>query len=313
MSLEMSADNLESDEWLTRPKRCRVDSSNHDITNSADTLESEFECDGSSTMSNADAESTSSEAFFPSDSDSDSGIPSGGSQSHLSIIFSPISKLYDISAISEDPDKELDEVAQTLVTKCVCTQNCLFNLSANIILRARRKFQSLSTNEQRQWLTDKIHECSKQIDNQTLKTKFVVAGYEVCQFAWCKIHGISERRIARVKKSVSLGQSTIYHGNMGVKRPSERADIAKAWMMRYFNLVGDKMPHNKQIHLPSWDTQKDVYQRFKDDMELQSVGSVVALSTFYRIRTQEFPNVVIPEVCTLCTICKHLACCLQQL
>ena len=63
-------------------------------------------------MSNADAESTSSEAFFPSDSDSESGISSGGSQ--LEIEFSPISRLRNISAMSEHYDKGLDEVAQTL-------------------------------------------------------------------------------------------------------------------------------------------------------------------------------------------------------
>ena len=81
-SKEMSENNLESDEWLIRPKRCRVEPSNYSITDSADsvtTLESECERDGSGdydNMSNTDTQSTSSEAFFPSDSDSDSGIPS---------------------------------------------------------------------------------------------------------------------------------------------------------------------------------------------------------------------------------------------
>ena len=90
----------------------------------------------------------------------------------------------------------------------------------------------------------------------------------------------------------------VEHGNKGAKRPSIRGESAKAWMTRYFNLVVDKMPHNKQIHLPSWDTQKDVYQRFREDMELQNVpaSSIVALSTFYRIWADDFPNVVIPEV-----------------
>ena len=70
------------------------------------------------------------------------------------------------------------------------------------------------------------------------------------------------------------------------------------WMERYFHLVGDKMPHNGQIHLPSWETQKDVYQRFCSDMSKQQISSeeIVCLSTFYRIWTDQFPKVVIPEV-----------------
>lgn len=88
------------------------------------------------------------------------------------------------------------------------------------------------------------------------------------------------------------------HGNKGRRRPAGRTQDAHAWMQRYFNLLGDHMPHNNHIHLPSWDTQKCVYARYKDDMLLQGYmeNDIVALRTFYRIWTEDFSNVVIPEV-----------------
>lgn len=50
-----------------------------------------------------------------------------------------------------------------------------------------------------------------------------------------------------MSKSVFEEQVNVEHGNKGAKRPSIRAESAKAWMTRYFHLVGGKMPHNKYI------------------------------------------------------------------
>ena len=92
------------------------------------------------------------------------------------------------------------------------------------------------------------------------KTKFMVTGCEMCHRAWCLVHGISERCLTCVKKEVGKRQMLLEHGNMGIKKPFIRKDTAQTWMTKYFNLIGDKMPHNNQIHLPSWNTQKDIYQ-----------------------------------------------------
>ena len=96
-----------------------------------------------------------------------------------------------------------------------------------------------------------------------------------------------------------MGQVTTEHGNKGKKRCNSKSSGAKAWMHRYFHLVGDKMPHVDQIHLPSWETQKDVFSRYESDMTQQSIpaSDIVSLSTFYRIWSEYFPQVVIPEVC----------------
>ena len=79
---------------------------------------------------------------------------------------------------------------------------------------------------------------------------------------------------------------------------------AKSWMSWYFNLVGDHMPHTSRIHLPSWDSQKFVYERYCEDIAIHSgpESETVALRTFYRIWKEDFSHVIIPEVCVLCVL-----------
>jgi len=89
------------------------------------------------------------------------------------------------------------------------------------------------------------------------------------------------------------------HGNKGKKKESIKTSEAKTWMERYFNLIGDKMPHNGQIHLSSWETRRDIYLRHKEDMAIRQVdeNSIISLSMFYKLWHNEFANVIIPEVC----------------
>ena len=70
-------------------------------------------------------------------------------------------------------------------------------------------------------------------------------------------------------------------------------------MERYFNLIGDKMPDTKQIHLPSWETRKDIHTRYCQDMQLRGIEQeeISGSSTFYKVWTEQFTHVVIPEVC----------------
>ena len=194
-------------------------------------------------------------------------------------------------------DDELHEVGTILVSRC-CIRSCLFHLTAHDVIKARKKFSSLGVNAKRQWLMDRIHENSHETEQGILDTKYTVAGREICQLAWCKVHAVSSTRVRRMLKSVSFGQIIAEHGNKGNRRVNTKSENAKAWMQRYFHLVGDKMPHNNQIHLPSWEKRKDVYNRFTEDMTLQAIPmkELVCLSMFYRIWNEYFPNVVIPEV-----------------
>ena len=60
---------------------------------------------------------------------------------------------------------------------------------------------------------------------------------------------------------------------------------APSWMERYFQTVGHHMPHNDCIHLPRWDSQNFVFERYQEDIISHGgeESDVVALRTFYRI------------------------------
>ena len=78
------------------------------------------------------------------------------------------------------------------------------------------------------------------------------------------------------------------------KKTTLKCEEAKTWMSRYFKLIGDKIPTNGQIHLPSRDTQKNIYARYKDDMNRQKLedGDIISLSMFYKIWQEDFSHVV---------------------
>jgi hypothetical protein len=101
-----------------------------------------------------------------------------------------------------------------------------------------------------------------------------------------------------VGECLLVGDYSIPHGNKGKKKPTVRGKI---WMERYFNLIGDKLPDKDQIHLPSWDKQKDIYQRYKTDMIDKGIpeDQLVVLSTLYRMWRDDFSNVHIPVVSNL--------------
>ena len=63
-------------------------------------------------------------------------------------------------------------------------------------------------------------------------------------------------------KDISFGEKHVAHKNQGKKRVNTKKELLVAWMERYFNLIGDKMPDTKQIHLPSWETRKDIHTRY---------------------------------------------------
>ena len=208
----------------------------------------------------------------------------------------------NVEGLDEPPppaeDGDLAEVSHILVSEC-CSEECLRKLCARDVIPIRQKMRSFGLNEKRQWMMDKVLENSQASDPGKINTKFLAAGREVCKSAWCTVHGVSSRQLSRVTQCVSLGQVTTEHGNKGKKRCNSKSSGAKAWMDRYFHLIGDKMPHNNQVHLPSWETQKDLFLRYESDMKQQGLqeSDIVSLSTFYRIWNEDFPHVVIPEVC----------------
>ena len=240
-------------------------------------------------LSESDSDSSDG-IFFPSDISADSD---DGSNAATRSSASAVSA----AAAADDIQVELVDVGNTLVSGC-CQQQCLLSLTPNAVISSRRKLSTLSSNERRQWITDKVFESSKPLGQDKLETQFVLSGNVICNTAWRKIYKVSEKQLSRISRNVARGLLNVHHGNKGRKRNNTKSEVAKTWMERYFHLVGDKMPHNNQIHLPSWETQKDVYQRYCMDMSQQQLSpqDTVSLSTFYRIWSDYFHEVVIPEV-----------------
>lgn len=251
-----------------------------------------------------DTESTSSSpgAIFPSDtvsSDNDAIFISENEVMNPNEAMNPNEPMTPNEAMTPnlDSQSELDKIGIMLVGQC-CDKLCVRNVTVNDVLLARNRFSMMNMVEQRKWLATKIVDNSNVLNKANWETKYIVAGKAVCKQSFCEIYGFSPKRLARLRKSVSLCDISIEHGNKGKKRMTIRGDEAKVWMEKYFNLIGDKLPDKKQIHLPSWDRQKDVYKRYKDDMMAKGIpeDQLVVLSTFYRMWRDDFSYVAIPEV-----------------
>jgi len=95
------------------------------------------------------------------------------------------------------------------------------------------------------------------------------------------------------------GNVTAEHGNKGTQKPSEKLKNAKIWMSEYCKMVGDKMPPNDQVHLPSYESRKAVYELYKEEMKAQlgeDSNQIIAMTTFYKMWKTDFSFVKIPKV-----------------
>ena len=210
------------------------------------------------------------------------------------------------SALNDENDKpdaaeetaELRKIGQLLVGTC-CNQLCLRHLTATDIISSKANFVAMTGTKQKQYLIDRIKEGSCECNPKSgeVTTKYFVAGKEICGTAWAQVYGISPRTLCRMLKQLANMEEAT-HGNVGKKRANTKAESVSAWMDAYFNLIGDKMPDKNQIHLPSWETQKDIYSRYIGDMKDRGMSEeeIAGISAFYKIWTEQFSNVVIPQV-----------------
>ena len=182
--------------------------------------------------------------------------------------------------------EELENIGRLLVGIC-CDKTCLRHLTATDLITCRADTLEMNQNERKKHLFAKLRDNT---NNQTgkMETKFVIAGKEVCKNAWSKIYSVSRRTLSRMTKEISLGENQIAHGNQGKKRLNTKKESVVAWMERYFNLIGDKMPDNNQIHLPSWETQKDIHARYSKDMELRGIEQeeIAGISIFVTVHAK---------------------------
>lgn len=200
---------------------------------------------------------------------------------------------------TENIGEEMASIGKMLVSSC-CEKFCLRHLSAVDIIACKSEEISQCKNrtERNEWLFMKLRENSTETSRGNVQTKYFIAGKEVCSSAWCKVFEISNRTLQRMQRKLVFDDG-MQHGNLGKKRQNTKTEGAVAWMERYFNLIGDKMPDKDQIHLPCWETQKDIFCRYSGDMQIRGCPQeeLLGISMFYKVWTDNFPNVVIPKVC----------------
>ena len=155
---------------------------------------------------------------------------------------------------------ELQRIGRLLIRKC-CSKLCLRHLTAADIISAEVDYLS-QTSAQRAYLFSKLKENTSESRSSTITTKYFISGKEICETAWAQIYGISSRMLKQL-----ADQEDGSHGNLGKSRVNTKEESMSSWMDAYFNLIGDKMPTKDQIHLPSWETQKDIYSRHAEDMK----------------------------------------------
>lgn len=162
---------------------------------------------------------------------------------------------------------------------------------------ASEHFQSKTSTEQRQYLLDSIMLSSpgSATASASVKEKIMLYGKPVCMRAFALLLNTSERRLERIKKNCST-VGKIAHGNSGIKRPTSKSLDASAWMKSYFTRMGDYMPDSNRIHLPSFLTKREVYQKMCLDLSDIGIMDIVSQSTFYELWDREYNHVLIPEV-----------------
>ena len=143
-------------------------------------------------------------------------------------------------------------------------ERIIFKSSGHAVDTAKQAMYCLTRNEKRAWLRQRIADNSH-IDNDQLITKLL---WQAVKCAKMLLVAVTPRTVKGTIKLVASGTLADY-GNKGQRRACRKTDSAIAWMRQYFNLIGDRMPHKNQIHLPSWETRKAYYYRYKADMEAQ--------------------------------------------
>ena len=124
-----------------------------------------------------------------------------------------------------------------------------------------------------------------------------LSGRIVCKRSFRDILGMSEKRLRKVIRLHRSGTVTA----MKVQRvynKSEKCVIARSWMKRYFERIGDKMPHIQQIHLPHFLSKKVVYDFMCAELIQQGLfrDDTISLSRFYSLWATDFSSCVIPKV-----------------
>ena len=194
--------------------------------------------------------------------------------------------------------------ASQLLGSTCCESRCLATLNLMEVESCRSSFQKHNKMEQQQFLLDTISLTASKDGNFRYLT---LAGKQLCKVAFIKVLNTSEKRLRKVSNLYLREGATISQRRFRRERPkSSKHSSASAWMERYFNRIGDKMPHLEQIHLPHFLSKKTVYELMVQDLIDQGISNneIISSSHFYALWREEFRNCIIPKVINP-YICGH--------
>lgn len=213
-----------------------------------------------------------------------------------SILFLDSTNTTGETVVSSDEISDSECYFKPCSKKECCIKKCLEGFSIKEFNSTTQHFKSKTSTEQRQFLLDSLVLTSPTGASTSALTQesFMLYGKPVCKAAFALLLGTSERRLDRIKSNLSSGN--VAHGNRGVKRPSIKSINASAWMNEYFLLMGDHMPDSDRVHLPSFLTKREVYQKMSAALLEDGVKDIISLSTFYELKKKEYNHVIIPEV-----------------
>ena len=195
---------------------------------------------------------------------------------------------------------------QSLLSRKCCSSSvtCFKKLSQLDIEAVRSEYQSLgSETQQNQYVLDYLRRHRRHSDNTVLHS---IAGQEVCQLAWRLAYGIRRNKFKCLFTKFANGVMTAEHGRLGLQKVSDPTLRMISWMRVFFSKVGDKMPMNENIHLPSCLTKLDVYSIAMDELSQGGTNFTISVSTFYDIWVKHFPQVKIPEVWCVCGLASYI-------
>lgn len=184
---------------------------------------------------------------------------------------------------------------EELFYKHCCSRSvvtCFRKLSQVDIESVREHFYSLkSETDQNQLVLDYFAQhssCGSAI-------LYTVAGKTVCETCWRLVYGLRYNKLCSLKQKFVAGVVRVEHGRQGLVQPRDRTLRATSWLRSFVEKVGDRMPMQSVLHLPSCLTKADVYGLACDDLT-QGGMQCCSVSTFYELWLKEFPHVQIPKV-----------------
>lgn len=246
--------------------------------------------------SEGESASTDSLLFYSADKKDESILfysPSAGHEAEFS--YSATSAGDDLLFYESEERSAIPMTISRLLEEPCCRKGCLKYLSPAEVCQARHHFSSKTPEEQRQYLLD--CETVSSVDSAQPQI-FALFGKGLCKKGFALVLDCSTKRLDRVAALLREGVAKVSHRNVGQLRQTTKTTDAIAWMNSYFQMIGEHMPDCDRIHLPSFLTKRDVYERMVAELRENGLDEkeIISLSQFYSVWESQFASVLIPEV-----------------